>query len=164
MSDVYIPPNEQRGSGMKWFFGCGCGCLTLIIVLIAIIVAAGFYIKSMVDDWKTEFKDLGFNKVVQSQMLTVSEDITEPTLFIGQMVKITGTVTTNIAIIAQISEISGTIDGTVYFRGQNLTIKESGVLKKDLDVFCQMIDVKGTVEEDITGQYQILSPPQIKTE
>ena len=77
MSDVYIPPNEQRGTGMKWFFGCGCGCVTLIIVLIAILVVVGFYIKGMVDDWKTEFKDLGFNKVVQAQMLNVLPTISK---------------------------------------------------------------------------------------
>lgn len=164
MSDVYIPPNEERGGGMKWFFGCGCGCVIILILLIALFAAAVFYIKGLVGDWKEEFKELGFERTVQSQMLTISKDVTEPTLFMGQVVTITGNITTNVAIIAQTGEISSTIDGTVYFRGQVLRITESAVLKKDLDVYCQIVNVIGTVEGDITGTYQVLSPPPSNAE
>jgi hypothetical protein len=164
MSDVYIPPNEQRGTSMKWFFGCSCGCITILFLLIALFVAAVFYIKGLVTDWQTEFREMGFERIVRSQELNITETVSEPTLFFGQNVIISGTITTNVAIIAMTSEISSTIDGNVYFRGQVLKIKETAVLKKDLDVYCQIVDVKGTVEGDITGTYQVLHPPPSKTE
>ena len=157
----------KRSGARKWLIGCGIGCLVLIIIL---IVAGYFGFKAgmkMVNQMTKEFEDQGFKKVM-GQQINVSGQVTEKTLYVGQVVKMTGTCTTDMAIFAQMAEIDGKIDGTLYFRGQVLTIGPKAEIMKDLDLWAQMATVNGTVHGKILGTYQTstgkgLKPPSVTT-
>jgi hypothetical protein len=150
--------NKKKGmsTGAKWGIGCGIGCLTLIII-IAIAAFIGFrYVKGKVESITQELKQIGFEKEVKGQMLEVRDDITEPTIYIGQGVKILGNCKTDLAIIAQMAEIHGKVDGKVYFRGQVLVIQPKAELLNGLDVTAQVIQKHGKVNGKITGKYQAI--------
>jgi len=83
----------------------------------------------------------------------VTDEVTEPTVYLGQMVKIVGDCSDDIAIIAQMAQIHGEVAGTLYFRGQILTIEPGAHLQGDLDLKCQVATIYGKVDGQITGQY-----------
>lgn len=146
---------RKTSTGTKVLITCGIGCAVLVvIVVIAGLVGFGF-VKKHLEKWTAEFEDRGFKKVT-AQELTITNDVTEPTLFVGQMVKITGNADTDVAIIAQMAEIHGTISGKLYFRGQMLVIKRAAELQQGLDVKAQIVTIEGKVSGEITGKYQQL--------
>ena len=147
---------KGMSTGAKWGTGCGIGCLTLIVI-IAVVGFIGFrFAKGKLGAMTQEMEELGFENVVKQQVIEVRDEITEPTLYMGQMVKILGNCTTNLAIIAQAAEIHGKVDGKVYFRGQMLTIQPTAELLNGLDVTAQAIQKYGKVHGEIAGQYQAL--------
>ena len=148
------PPRKASGA-KKWIIGCGSGCLVLVLVLIGLIVFGAHFFSAKVEKMSSEFEDLGYEKV-SGQMLEITESPTEPTLYLGQSVKLLDDVDTDVAIVAQAAEIHATVNGTVHFRGQMLTIQPKAVLKKDLDLKAQIVQIYGTVEGEITGQYQVI--------
>jgi hypothetical protein len=161
-----IPPAPQkRSNAWKWLAGCGCGCL----IIIALVMGASFFgVKKVVDKIKeaaekvtAEFVDQGYKRVGTGtgigQVIEVTEDVSEKTVYIAQVVKIMGTCHDDIAIVAQQAEIHGTVEGNVSFFGQVLVVQPSAVIKKNLDSkFAQVIQVYGSVEGQITGNYQQL--------
>jgi hypothetical protein len=153
--------NEEVGkkgmsTGAKWGVGCGGGCLT-VIVIIAVAAFIGFrFVKGKLEGATLEMKQLGFENVVKQQAIEVTDEITEPTLYIGQIVKILGNCNTNLAIIAQMAEIHGKVAGKVYFRGQMLTVQPNAELLGGLDATAQMIQRYGKIHGEITGQHQVM--------
>ena len=149
---------EKKGlsTGAKWGIGCGIGCLSLVIVTIVVGVLAYFFVMGKVREVTQDLTTKGFEKQVKGQTIEVREDITEPTLYVGQMVKIFGTCKTNLAIVAQLAEIHGKVEGKVYFRGQLLTIQPTAEILGGLDVTAQAVLNKGKVEGGISGQYQTM--------
>jgi hypothetical protein len=143
---------KGMSTGAKWGTGCGIGCLTVIII-IAVVAFIGFRLaKGKLDEVTLEMKELGFENVVQQQMIEVKDEITEPTLYVGQMVKIIGDCSTNLAIVAQMAEIHGKVAGKVYFRGQMLTIQPEAELLNGLDVKAQVVQKYGKIHGEITGE------------
>jgi hypothetical protein len=150
-------PKKGMSTGAKWGLGCGIGCLTLILIA-AIAGFAGYrFIMGKVDAMTRELQQQGFAKVVKGQALVIKDEITEPTLYIGQAVKILGDCKTNLAIIAQVGEIHGRVDGKAYFRGQVLTIQPKAELCNGLDVMAQVIQKYGKIVGGIMGTYQTVS-------
>jgi len=148
------PAKKGMSTGAKWGVGCGIGCLTLVVI----IGVASFFIyrfaMGKLDEMTQEMTELGFENVVTQQVIEVTTEITEPTLYLGQVVKILADCSTNLAVIAQIAEIHGKVEGKVYFRGQVLTIQPNGELMNGLDVLAQGVQNLGTINGEITGQYQ----------
>jgi hypothetical protein len=143
---------KGMSTGAKWGTGCGIGCLTVIII-IAVVAFIGFRLaKGKLDEVTLEMKEFGFENVVQQQMIEVKDEITEPTLYVGQMVKIIGDCSTNLAIVAQMAEIHGNVAGKVYFRGQMLTIQPEAELLNGLDVKAQVVQKYGKIHGEITGE------------
>lgn len=141
----------------KWLWGCGIGCLTIMIILAAVGWLGYSFIKGKYSEITAELEELGFHNIVKGQIIEVSEEITEPTLYLGQMVKILSDVDMDIAILSQTAEIHGIVNGTVYFRGQVLIIHPTAEIKKDVDVIAQVINNYGKVAGRITGVYQSLN-------
>ena len=153
---------KSMSTGAKWGVGCGIGCLTLIII-IAIVAFVGYrFAKGKMEDMTQEMKHLGFEQVVKQQAIEVADEITEPTLYVGQIVRILGNCSTNLAIIAQAAEIHGKVDGKVYFRGQVLTIQPKAELLNGLDVTAQVVQKYGKVHGEIAGQYQSLDDKSVQ--
>jgi hypothetical protein len=145
---------KGMSTGAKWGTGCGIGCLTVIII-IAVLAFIGYRVANgKLEEVALEMEELGFENVVKQQMIEVKDEITEPTLYVGQMVKIIGDCSTNLAIVAQMAEIHGKVDGKVYFRGQMLTIQPEAELLNGLDVTAQVVQQFGKIHGDITGDYQ----------
>jgi len=145
----------QKSKKKKWVIGCSIGCLVTLVLFI-IVVALGVYgvkygIKK-IEEISGEFEQQGFSKVT-AQSIEVNEEITEPTVYLGQTVKIIADCHTDIAIIAQIAQIHGQVAGTLYFRGQMLTIEPEAHLQGDLDLKCQMVTIYGKVDGQIQGAY-----------
>jgi hypothetical protein len=155
---------QKKGmsTGGKWGVGCGVGCLTIIII-IAVVGFIGYkFVTGKMDDMTQDMSQLGFENTVKMQMIEVKDEITEPTLYIGQMVNIFGNCTTNLAIFAQMAEIHGRVDGKVYFRGQMLTIQPGAELRNGLDATAQIIYKNGKVDGEITGECQVIEDPAKK--
>ena len=147
---------KGMSTGAKWGTGCGMGCLTVIII-IAVLAFIGFRVaNAKLEEVTLEMKEFGFENVVKQQMIEVGDEITEPTLYMGQMVKIIGNCSTNLAIVAQMAEIHGKVDGKVYFRGQMLTIQPEAELLNGLDVKAQVVQKYGKIHGDITGEGYVL--------
>ncbi len=159
------PTGEAKApssTGKKVAIGCGCGCLGLIVLGIIGSVASYLWVMGMVDDFKTEFADMGMKEAPFSQMLVVTEAPTEPTYYVGQVVRIEVDTDVEIGIIAQTAELNGVAREKVYFRGQVLSLNPEADLQKGLDVKCQMVQgLGGTVTGGITGTAQLIQPPSL---
>ncbi len=147
------PAKKGMSTGGKWGLGCGIGCLVIVFGM----MVAGFlgyrWVMTQYEGWLAEFEEKGFKKV-SSQMLTITEAPSEPTVYVAQTVKIDADVDVEIALICQMAELSGTYSKKVYFRGQMLTVKPNGHLEGDLDVTCQLIQNFGEIDGEVTGKYQ----------
>jgi hypothetical protein len=149
----------QKSKTKKWVLGCGIGCLVVLVLFILVIAIGVKYGKKLINEMSDEFEKQGFVKVV-SQNIEVNEDVTERTVYVGQIVKIIGDCSDDIAIIAQMAQIHGKVTGTLYFRGQLLTIEPGGHLQGDLDVKCQVVTIYGKVDGQILGAYGELQDKQ----
>jgi hypothetical protein len=131
-----------------------------VFVLLAVvgIVIGAFYVKNLITDYEAELKHSGFEQVVQSTAVTITDPITEPLLLKGQAVKIMADCSTNLAVLAQVCEVYGKIDGTLYFRGQILTIQPGAEILGGMDVKAQVLQNYGRVEGDVIGEFQLIEP------
>jgi hypothetical protein len=154
---------KKLGTGAKWAIGCSSGCLTVLVLAIALGFAGYAYIKKAVAGYETELKGLGFETVIQQQMVDVTQPITQPVLLKGQMVRIMADCSTNIAVLAQVCEINGKVDGKIYFRGQVLTIGPNGEVLGGIDAQAQFIQNNGRIEGEISGKYQLI-PSEIHSD
>jgi hypothetical protein len=145
----------QKSKKKKWVIGCGIGCL-VVLVLFTLVVALGVYgVKyglRKIDEMSGEFVKEGFVKVM-GQSIEVTEDVTEPTVYVGQVIKIIGDCNDDIAIIGQMAQIHGKVAGTLYFRGQVITIEPGAHLQGGLDLKCQVATIYGKVDGQIQGAY-----------
>jgi cytoskeletal protein CcmA (bactofilin family) len=153
-ADPAVQP-PQKSHKKKWLTGCGIGCLVML-VLFALVVALGVYGvrygMKKVNEMTSEFEQRGFVKVT-GQNIEVAGEVAEPTLYFGQMVKIIGNCRDEIAIIAQVAQIHGEVAGTLYFRGQTITIEPGAHLQGDLDLKCQAATIYGKVDGQVQGAY-----------
>lgn len=140
-----------KGGGKKWFVGCGVGCLAVIVAVCLLVWWGVRTVRKMIDEFKAD----GY-AVVEGQELLVDEDIDVKQLFMGQKVIIKGDVATDIAVIAGEAEIHGRVEGTVYFRGQSLTIQPGAEVLGDLDVQAQEVTIAGKLAGEIKGEWQKL--------
>ncbi len=145
----------QKTKKKKWVIGCGIGCLVVLVLFILVVVLGVYGVRygmKKIEEMSGEFEQQGFVKVM-AQSIEVTDEVTEPTVYLGQMVKIVGDCSDDIAIIAQMAQIHGEVAGTLYFRGQILTIEPGAHLQGDLDLKCQVATIYGKVDGQITGQY-----------
>lgn len=152
------PPGQKKGmsTGAKVGIGCGVGCLVIVIGIIIAGYVGYRFVLGKVDEFTAEFKQLGFENQVKGQVVEITEEINEKTVYIGQSVRILGDSRADIAIIAQMAEIHGRVEGKVYFRGQMIAIQPNAELLNGLDVYAQMVTNEGRIDGGITGQYQAI--------
>ncbi len=148
----------QKSKKKKWIIGCGIGCLVALVLFILVVALGVYGVKyglKKLDEMSSEFEQQGFVKETNEfgQSIEVTGDVTERKLYVGQMVKIIGDCSDDIAIIAQMAHIHGKVDGTLYFRGQMLTIEPGAHLQGDLDLKCQVVTIYGKVDGQILGTY-----------
>lgn len=145
----------KTSTGVKCLIGCGIGCGAFLVIAVIGCFVGYRWLMNYVDEKAAPFEARGFKRVTAWQ-LTITDDITEPTLFVGQMVQIKGDADAEVAIIAQMAEIHGTISGKLHFHGQILDIKPGAQLEQGLDVHAQIVNIQGKVAGEITGTYQQL--------
>jgi cytoskeletal protein CcmA (bactofilin family) len=102
---------------------------------------------------------MGFDETVQGQKLTVRNDITKPTLLLGQLVQVYGNCSTSLAVVAQVAEIHGNIEGTLHFKGQVLRVMPTSTIKNGADVIAQSFVNEGKIEGEISQTTQVSSTP-----
>ncbi|MCX7847769.1 MAG: polymer-forming cytoskeletal protein [bacterium] len=146
-------PRRGMGVGAKLGLGCGIGCLTLLVITGVVGYLGVRYVIAKIDGFKRELVARGFEEQPAQQLLEVRDEITRPVLLVGQFVRVYGDCHTNVAILAQVAEIHGTIAGDVYFRGQVLTISPKGHVHGDVDVYCQAVNIQGTVDGEVRGTW-----------
>ncbi|MEA3346771.1 MAG: hypothetical protein U9Q21_01625 [Candidatus Auribacterota bacterium] len=144
---------KGMSTGAKWGLGCGIGCLTIITIISVGIFMTVRFVKGKIDETASELQQLGFETVVKGQVIEISDDIAEPTLYMGQVVKVMADCSTDLAVMAQVCEIHGRVDGKVYFRGQVLIIQPHAELKNGLDITAQALQKYGKIEGEVTGDY-----------
>ena len=150
-------PEPSRRAGMPtWLKVCLFGCGGLLVIGVLLVGVAIYWLSSVVAKYEKEFVDRGFEKV-SSQLLVRQEKVESPMLFVGQKVILKGGARSEVALVAQIGELEGIYEEKVFFRGQIIVVKESAELRKGLDVECQVVTVKGTIQGPVTGVYQIRS-------
>jgi hypothetical protein len=154
-----LPPTyEKRGmsTGAKVVLGCGAVLFLGMIAVCGGFGYLGWWGWRQVDSFAQGFVAKGYKRQM-GQVLVVPGPVNEPTVYTGQVVQIPGEVNADIAIMAQMTEITGTVNGDIDFTGQVLHIKKGGVVKGDIRVAgAQVIQVDGTVEGQITGNYGAL--------
>jgi hypothetical protein len=142
--------------GVKVLTGCGVGCV--VVMLLGLVAGfVGFRIaKAKLDETVAELREKGFDREVKGQALEVREEITEPTLYLGQVVRVHKDCHADLAIVAQMAEVFGKVEGKMYFRGQVLIIQPGAELQNGLDVFAQVVQNHGRIEGGVTGTYQAM--------
>ena len=138
----------------------GCSVIGILSVVIGCWLGISM-LDDAVEEWTTEFEDQGF--VLQGgrganfgSQISIDAPVQGKKLFIQQAVQFHSETDDDIAIIAQVAEIHGEIRGDLYFRGQVLEIRSDAVIHGNVDVFCQVVNARGQVGGDFSGQYQVL--------
>lgn len=141
--------------------GIGCGILALILAVgVAVAAIAGVKIaKGHLDKLTSEYREMGFDKTMQGQKLTVRKDIFEQTILLGQLVQVYGNCSTNLAIIAQVAELHGNVDGKLHFKGQVLRVMPTATVKNGADIAAQSFVNEGKIEGEITEATQVSTSP-----
>ena len=153
--DTEPAAQPQTSQKKKWLTGCGIGCLVMLVLFILVAALGVYGIRygmKKINEMSSEFEQRGFVKVV-GQSIEVTSDVNEPTLYLGQVVKIIGDCSDEVAIVAQMAQIHGKVAGTLYFRGQVITIEPGAHLQGDLDLICQAATIYGKVDGQIQGTY-----------
>ena len=154
-------PVPQKTGKKKWLIGCGIGCLVVLILFIVFVTLGVKYAVRLANEMSSEFVQMGYAKVM-AQNIEVTEDVNRPTVYVGQVVKIIGDCSDDVAIVAQMAQVHGKVAGTLYFRGQMITIEPEAHLLGDLDLKCQLATIYGKVDGQILGTYQELKDKREK--
>ncbi len=144
-------PNRKRSR----LPGCALGCLFILLTLVILGYGGYRFIRNQIDTVVDRFEREGYSQRT-GQFLDVKDTLLNPTVFLAQEVTIRNGSDRGIAILAQKADLHGPIEGNVHFIGQIVTVHEDAVLKRDLDVKAQVVNVFGTVEGKITGAYRTL--------
>jgi len=140
----------------KWIWGCGIGCLGLIVIAILAMASATWFAMSFVGELEDGLVAQGLEKQ-SGQIIEVKDMITEPTYYKGQIVMVRNGSEVPLGFLCQMAELRGEFHEPVTFRGQILTIHKDAVLHQGLDVKAQIVERVGTVNGDITGEFQIIT-------
>ena len=108
------------------------------------------------DEFAKSFEDRGYRRV-DSAIITVTEPVTEPTVFTGNIVKLKADIHGDVAIMGKIVDVEGTVEGNIEFSGVSLTIESGAVVKGNIHANpATSIVVNGEVQGRITGSYRSL--------
>ena len=140
----------------RWLWGCGGGCLVVVLVFAGLCLWGVSFVKGKFNEMTAELEQMGFERRQTAQTVEVRESIEGKPLYVAQMVKILADAPGDVAIVAQMAEIHGKIDGTLYFRGQMLTIMANAEITGDVNVKAQAVRNLGKVGGNVTGAYQTL--------
>jgi hypothetical protein len=87
---------------------------------------------------------------VTGQVLAVTQDIEQPTVYTVQVFQLNADSAADLAVAAQVAEIHGRIDGDLHFLGQSLIIHPDAVITGNLHVqTAEVVDNRGTVEGEV---------------
>jgi len=159
MDNAQLPPPQpqKKSSVMK---GCliasGIGCLVVILAIGAISFVTYRFVKKQYGAVMEKFENQGY-QTVEGQVVTMSDPVAEPTLYIAQSVSIRDGSERGLAFMCQTAEIRGHVKGNVYFMGQMLTIHEGAVIDQDLELTAQVVNNFGTVNGQVKGMYQVMN-------
>jgi hypothetical protein len=157
--------DEKRGmSGFtKTLLGCGCLAVLGVLVCAGLIGGGAWYAYNTANRFVQGFESQGYERVT-AQQFTESAPVTSKKAYLVQQLIIRDGSRDDLAIAAQIAELHGTFDGDIDFLGQMLQITSDAVVKGDIRVEgAQMIKVDGTVEGEISGNYQVLDDSRGKS-
>ena len=159
---AHQPPPQKSGCSPLAMVLVGCG--TVFLLGVVGLGVAGFFgyrwLSQQVEEFSAEFEAKGYEPVMV-QIVDETDPIDSPRVYVAQSVIIRGDVDADLAIMAQTAEIHGTVTGDLDFMGQVLFIKPSAEVTGDIRVkAAQVIQVEGTVDGEITGNYQVLNRPQ----
>ena len=145
---------KKSSKGKKIACGCGCGCLVIILIIAGFIYWAYIGATAYVRD----FEEQGYARVNgQSIVISESDSVTGPVVYLGQQVTIAGTINGDVAVACQQLTVKGTINGNLDILAQQVTITDSGVVTGDIhSEGVQMLLVNGRVDGEITGDYQLM--------
>jgi len=141
------------------FIATGIGCLVIIVIMSVFGFFAYKLGKKMYDGFMsqiTQFEEQGYKRV-DGQVITVSEVVTEPTVYVGQSARIEKGSERGLAIFCQTASIEGKVNGNVYFMGQILTIEPNSEITGNLNVAAQQVNIFGKLQGELQGTYQVLN-------
>ena len=153
-TDDVAPRKSSRKK--LWLWGCGGGCLVVILVVAALSLWGYFFVKGKLNEMTAELEQMGFERRATAQAVDVRGNIEGRPMYVGQIVKVFSDAPGDVAIVAQVAEIHGKINGTLYFRGQVLTIMAKAEITGDVNVKAQVIRNLGKIGGNVTGTYQAL--------
>lgn len=158
--------HQPRGmsSGTKVVIGCGAVAFLTIALICGGFVLVGFRfadnmkqiaeefveeLQQHVEEFATRFEAQGYHRVT-GQVVDISSDITQPTVYTVQVFTLNADAEASIAVMAQVAEINGRIDGDLHFYGQMLTIGPDAVITGNVHVeMAQTFENNGTVEGEV---------------
>jgi hypothetical protein len=160
------PSPEPRRRGWSGVAILLTGCGTLVLLGFIGICGLGFWGYrwgvQKIDEFAGEFEAKGYERVT-GQVIEETTPIESPRVYTAQVLTIHSEVDANLAIMCQVAEIHDTVNGDIEFLGQVLSIKKGAVVKGNINVrSAQVIEVRGTVEGEIVGDYGILDWPDRK--
>ena len=153
--------HEKRGCSPLAIVLAGCGTVLLLgVISIVVVVFLGYrWTVQKADEFATKYEEKGYHHV-SGQMIDETRPIDSSRVYTAQIVIIRGDVEADIAIMSQSAEIHGAVHGDIDFLGQLLIIKPDAVVTGDVRVeMGQVIQIQGTVEGEVTGNYQVLDWP-----
>jgi len=146
--------STTRSTGAKVAIGCVAAALVvLLLTCIGGIVFAvwGF---NKLGEFTEEYTAQGYRHV-SSQSVTITEAITQPTVFTAQTVTIRAPVDADIAVMAQTLDVHDRVNGNIDAFAQVVTIHENAVVTGEFRAKAvQLLNVRGRLEGGITGKIQ----------
>ena len=149
-------PKAGLSTGTKVAIGCGVVLVVCVVGCLALAIGGGLFFKHKIEAFTKTYVDQGYHKVEGAQ-LTVSDKVTEKTLYQCQSVAIMAGSDADLAILAPEATIYGKVNGDVHFMGTRITIEKDAEITGSLDVTAQTVNVYGAVDGSVTGIKQILN-------
>ena len=174
------PP--KRSLGLRVFFVAAAVCLFALVFVVGVGIWGILKIRrqfdtginqisglvgmidgiqdlAKIEELAAEYEAKGYTRDMR-QVTVIKEPINDKRLFVAQMVEIQADVKDDLAILGQVATIKGTVHGDLDFMGQALIIEENAVITGDVfSRFAQIITVKGSIEGELRGAYQVLDSP-----
>jgi hypothetical protein len=156
-----LPEPARRGFSGVAIALIGCG--TLLLLGCAGVCGLGLYGYlwgvGKLDAFAEEFEARGYQRVT-GQIINVTTPLRSPQVYTCQMLTVRSQVDADLAIMCQVAEIHGTVNGDIVFLGQLLVIKEGAVVNGSIEVRnAQAVEVHGSVQGEISGNYAVLNWP-----
>lgn len=158
-----VPPPTTNKSGCPVaaiLFGCAAVMLVVVVLCAGGGIYGYRYVIQKVDAFAAKFETEGYERV-SGQAIDVTQSPENKPIYVCQVLTVSEEVNVDIAIAAQIAEIKADVHGDVDFFGQVLKIHEGVTIHGDVRVeMAQLVEIRGEVEGEVTGSYQILEYPK----